>query len=133
LLILDGLEKVQDDGLRGGTFGQILDNRLRGLLLRIAERRLPDVSVIITTRFVLEDLPDRDALSYRAIPVDRIAPDAGVRLLRQRGVRGSEAELRQIAEDCGCHALTVDLAGGYIALFGDGDPARAIDLALSAS
>ncbi len=130
LLVLDGLEKVQDDGLRGGTFGELLDNRLRGLLLRIAEGRLPTVSVVITTRFVLEDLQERGSVNYRLVPIDRISEEAGVKLLRQRGVFGADAELRHIAEDCGCHALTVDLAGGYIALFGHGDPARAIDLAL---
>ena len=37
LLVLDGLEKVQDPGLRGGAFGQITDGRLRDFVLRVAE------------------------------------------------------------------------------------------------
>jgi len=34
LLVLDGLEKVQDDGSRGGAFGQILDGQLRDFRAR---------------------------------------------------------------------------------------------------
>lgn len=51
LLVLDGLEKVQDDGARGGAFGQILDGRLRDLVLRAADGYLSGVSLLITTRF----------------------------------------------------------------------------------
>ncbi len=41
LLILDGLEKVQDDGARGGVFGELQDGRLSDLLVRVAEGCLP--------------------------------------------------------------------------------------------
>ena len=41
-------------------------------------------------------------------------------LLRRRGVRGSEHELVSLARDQGLHALSVDLAGGYVARFLDG-------------
>jgi len=122
LLILDGLEKVQEDGLRGTPFGQISDGRLRNFVLRAAETRLGEATVLITTRFALDDLRDRASLNYREILVERISEATCVALLRQRGVRGSDVELTRIARDCGCHALTVDLAGGYLAHFADGDP-----------
>src|SRR5262249_47525000 len=35
-------------------------------------------------------------------------------------VRGADPELAQIARDCGLHALTVDLAGGYFTNFAAG-------------
>src|SRR6266540_2377632 len=122
LLVLDGLEKVQEDGLRGAPFGQIADSRLRGFVLRAAEGRLGEAALLITTRFTLDDLRDRPSLNYREIPVDRISEEACIALLRQRGVRGTDPELAQIARDCGLHALTVDLAGGYISHFADGNP-----------
>lgn len=45
-------------------------------------------------------------------------------LLRERGVRGSDTALRNLANGLGKHALTIDLVGGYISLvlggeFGD--------------
>jgi len=44
LLVLDGLEKVQDDGRRSGMHGHFFDGRLRSLLLDTADghrRRTP--------------------------------------------------------------------------------------------
>jgi hypothetical protein len=122
LLVLDGLEKVQEDGLRGAPFGQIADGRLRGFVLRAAEGRLGEAALLVTTRFTLDDLRDRPGLNYREIPIDRISEEACIALLRQRGVRGTDPELAQVARDCGLHALTVDLAGGYLTHFAGGDP-----------
>ena len=51
LLVLDGLEKAQEDGSRGGVFGRIADGRLRDFVLRVAEGYVPNVAVIISTRF----------------------------------------------------------------------------------
>jgi len=125
LLVLDGLEKVQEDGQRGAPFGQIADGRLRSFVLRSAEGRLWDAALLITTRFALDDLRGRPGLNYREIPIERISEEACLALLRQRGVRGSDAELAGIARECGYHPLTVDLAGGYLAHFADGNPAAA--------
>jgi tetratricopeptide (TPR) repeat protein len=120
LLVLDGLEKVQEDGLRGAPFGLISDGRLRSFILRAAEGSLRDAAVLITTRFA-PDLHDRPGLNYREIAVEHISEAACVALLRQRGVRGTDAQLARLAHQCGCHALTVDLAGGYFAYFEAGD------------
>ncbi|MEM9266737.1 MAG: hypothetical protein AAGA46_14550, partial [Cyanobacteria bacterium P01_F01_bin.13] len=40
----------------------------------------------------------------------------------QRGVQGNDLALERIVKECGNHALTVDLAGGYIKEYGNGDP-----------
>ena len=121
LLILDGLEKVQDDGLRGGAFGHLPDGRLRDLVLGVADGYLPDVSMIVTSRFRLFDPLAERASHYTQIDVERLDRAAAIQLLRDRGVRGTDKELGRIAEAHGFHALSVDLAGGYIALFCDGD------------
>ena len=142
LLVLDGLEKAQDDGLRGGVFGQITDGRLRDFVLRAAEGYLPGVRVIITTRFRLFDpLAERSPL-YWPIAVEQLDAPAAVALLRKRGVQhGTADQLKAIAREQGFHALSVDLVGGYIAYFCDGDatqlppdphdqPAAAVDAGL---
>jgi hypothetical protein len=129
LLVLDGLEKVQEDGLGGAPFGLISDGRLRSFILRAAESSLGDAAVLITTRFALDDLRDRPGLNYREIAVEHISEAACIALLRQRGVRGTDAQLARLAHQCGCHALTVDLAGGYFAYFEAGDAGKTGDWA----
>ncbi len=67
LLVLDGLEKVQDDGVRGGVFGELQDDRLSDLLVRVAEGFLPSLSVLITSRFPLAKLDDQSCAYYRPL------------------------------------------------------------------
>ena len=124
LLVLDGLEKAQQDGLRGTVFGRIADGRLRDFVLRAAEGWLPGIAVVITTRFRLFDALQQRSPLFMPIAVDQLDPDSAVGLLRARGVRGPDHVLDALARDQGYHALTVDLLGGYIAQFRGGDPAR---------
>jgi tetratricopeptide (TPR) repeat protein len=131
LLMLDGLEKVQDDGSRGGAFGQILDGRLRDFVLRATDGWLPQVSLVITSRFRLYDPLATRSWYYRQIPIEKLDSPAAVKLLRDRGVRGTDDELEQVAENQGFHALSVDLTGGYIANFCEGDPQRFSSLSLT--
>ena len=122
LLILDGLEKVQDDGSRGGAFGQINDGRLRDFVLRISDALVPDVSLLITSRFRLYDPLAHRTDCYRHVDVEQLQPDAAVKLLRDRGVeKGTRRQLEDVAREQGFHALSVDLTGGYIARFCNGD------------
>ena len=125
LIVLDGLEEAQDTGVRGGTFGQILDGRLRDIVMRVSEGYLPHIRILITTRFrPFEPLVARSPL-YSYIPVECLHEDAAVALLRRRGVeRGTDDELKRIAQDHWFHALSVDLMGGYIARFCGGDPTQ---------
>lgn len=54
--------------------------------------------------------------------VEQLQPDAAVKLLRDRGVRkGYSASTRRRRARAGLSALSVDLTGGYIARFCNGD------------
>jgi hypothetical protein len=128
LIVLDGLEKVQADGTRG-IFGQLSAPNLRDFVTRAANGYFPKLSVVITTRFPLADLQEESPTFFTAIPIEEIDIPTGIRLLRQRGVqKGSDFDLERIVKECGCHALTVDLAGGYIAEYGNGDPSTPLTL-----
>ena len=127
LIVLDGLERVQESGLRGG-FGRLTSPSLRDLLNHIACGSARNVSVLTTSRFPLADLRDSQPRYFHRIPVDQIDGPTGVQLLRSRGVSGSDHKLAAIVEQCGRHALTVDLAGGYIAEYGQGDANTPLDL-----
>jgi tetratricopeptide (TPR) repeat protein len=120
LLVLDGLEKVQDDGTRGGVFGQIGDGRLRDFLLRVSDGWFPHVSILITSRFRLFDLPANRVYYYHQSDVNMLPRAAALQLLRDRGVLGTDDELNVVVNELGLHALSVDLAGGYIERFCEG-------------
>ncbi|NEQ49755.1 MAG: TIR domain-containing protein [Leptolyngbya sp. SIO3F4] len=121
LIVLDGLEKVQADGTRG-IFGQLSTPNLRDFITRAANGYFSKLSVLITTRFPLADLQDDRPDFFQSIPIEEIDILTGIKLLRQRGVQGNDLELERIVKECGNHALTVDLAGGYIKEYGNGNP-----------
>ena len=127
LVVLDGLEKVQDDGSRG-IFGRLTSPKLRDFLDHLAAGYVPDLSVLVTSRFPLADLRDARPQFFRTIAIEEIDVATGVKLLKDRGVRGNDLQLTRIVEECGRHVLTVDFAGGYIKEFGDGDPATPLHL-----
>ena len=129
LLVLDGLERIQEDGSRGTIFGRLSDGNLRDFLHRLASGYLPHLAAIITSRFPLADLDETSPTWYRPIDVDEIDRQTGIQLLRQRGVTGSEAQLAAIVENCGHHALTVDMAGGLLVEFHNGDPTTNLAIA----
>ena len=122
LLILDGMEKIQEDGTRGGIFGRIADGNLRDFLTRLAQGWLPHLSALVTSRFPLADLDEATPTWYRPIDVEEIQLQTGIDLLRGRGVTGGDDQLAAIVENCGRHALTVDMAGGLLCEFHQGDP-----------
>ena len=127
LMILDGLEKVQEDGAKG-IFGRLNSPNLRDFINRLASGYLPNLSVLITTRFRLADLHEAKSQFFKSIPVEEIDIPTGIQLLRRRGVRGTDLQLEQIVKECGQHALTVDFAGGYIKEYGDGNPETPLQL-----
>jgi tetratricopeptide (TPR) repeat protein len=127
LIILDGLERVQESGARGG-FGRLTSPSLRDLLNHIACGAARELSVLVTSRFPLTDLRDSQPRFFHTIAVDQIDVWAGIALLRDRGVRGTDMQLAPIVEHCGRHALTIDLAGGYIKEYGHGDPSTPLNL-----
>ncbi len=127
LLILDGLEKVQEDGGRG-VLGKLASPKLRDFLDHVAAGHAPLLSVLITTRFPLADLRESKPQFFRTIPVEEIETAAGVQLLQAHGVRGTDPQLEAIVRECGNHALTIDFAGGYIREYGNGDPATRLNL-----
>jgi len=127
MIVLDGLEMVQESGARGG-FGRLTSPSLRDLLNHIACGSARELSVLATSRFPLTDLRDSQPRYFHTIPVEEIDVVAGVALLRDRGVHGTDVQLAPIVEQCGQHALTVDLVGGYINEYGKGDPTTPLNL-----
>lgn len=98
LIVIDGLERVQHDGLRG-DFGRLHSPKLRDFLNRLASGSFPHLSVLVTSRFPLSDLRDRHQSFFRLLPVSQISLRAGVQLLRDRGVVGTDLQLEPVVEE----------------------------------
>jgi nucleoside phosphorylase/tetratricopeptide (TPR) repeat protein len=134
LLVLDGTEMIQDDGSRSGILGHIEHAGILEMLKRTAAGLIPSLGILMTTRFPLDDLElEREkgqVSNFTPISVDQLTDDACVALLRHRGVRGSDHDLKRVSIECGNHALTVDLAGGYLVYFRSSDPTANLDLSL---
>ncbi len=128
LIVLDGFEKAQEEGVRGGCPGKIQDARLRDLILRVADGAIPDLRMIITSRFQLFDAIAHACPLYHAISVEDLSSPAAKLLLRARGVQGTDAELEALAGDYRFHALSIDLLGGYLKRYANGKPLRTLQL-----
>lgn len=124
LLILDGLEPLQY-APTSPTPGELKDQGLAALLKGLAanSRGL----CVVTTRYAIPDLRAFIGNTVREEKLLRLAREAGVRLLRWLGVKGSMLknipfndgkeqvnEYEKLVEDVQGHALTLNLLGTYL-------------------
>jgi len=117
LLILDGLEPIQH--APGPMHGRLKDPGMAALLRELAAHN-PGLCVC-TSRLPLTDLEDFAGTGAEQIDLDNLAPVAGVALLAQLKVQGTEDELRDSSEEFGNHALALTLLGHYLVAACDGD------------
>ncbi|MFO8008012.1 MAG: tetratricopeptide repeat protein [Candidatus Brocadiia bacterium] len=114
LLVLDGLEPLQRP-----ANGQLKDPALCCLLKQLAGRN-PGLCVL-TTRLAVEELGEWTDTTVRRKRLKRLPVPAAVELLRELGCEGTDAELRETAEEFDCHALALTLLGRYLAVRYHGD------------
>lgn len=128
LLVLDGLETMQADG-RTHARGVIEDHHLRRLLQAIAARP-GGTRVIVTSRYPLVDLAAWEGQGLRTLALEPLPPAAQLELLRDFGVRGTDAQAMLALERFGGHALSVATLASYVARFHDGalDAIGSLDL-----
>jgi hypothetical protein len=119
LIVLDGLERVQEDAGGGRVRGELSDHTLK-LLLRALAAGLGRARALVTSRYPLVDLQDWTSRGYRDTSLDDLSPEAAVAVLRGWDVRGDDAELRAAAAQVGNHALSVAVLGSYLRSFAGG-------------
>jgi hypothetical protein len=119
LIVLDGLERVQEDAGTGRVRGELSDQTLK-LLLRALASGLGRARALVTSRFPLVDLQDWTLRGYRDTRLDDLTPEAAVAVLRGWGVGGDETALRSAAAQVGHHALSVAVIGSYLHSFANG-------------
>ena len=119
LIVLDGLERVQEEAGGGRLRGELSDHTLK-LLLRALAAGLGRARALVTSRFPLVDLEDWSRRGYRDTRLDDLAPEAAVAVLRGWGVVGDEGALAAAADQVGHHALSVAVIGSYLRSFAAG-------------
>jgi predicted ATPase len=110
LLVLDGLEPLQNPP--GSQEGRLHDPSLQALLRELAafNRGL----CVVTTRWPVADIADQSNSSALRRDLDDLPSNAGAQILRTLGVKGSEAELRNVSSEFGGHCLALTLLGSYL-------------------
>jgi len=126
LIILDGLEQMQKSE-SGDEFGKMLHGECIELLHYLADAPKAGLC-LITTRFPLKDLENWSEDSYKTLPlVDLSLPDA-IAMLRKRGVKGSDNDLKEVVERYRGHALSLTSVAGYLKRYYDGEIKHAPDI-----
>ncbi|MFO0927452.1 MAG: serine/threonine-protein kinase [Gemmataceae bacterium] len=120
LLILDGLETMQTGG--DTEVARLRDPALAALLAGLAVEN--SGLCVITTRRRVRDLERFSGTTALAIELNHLPPRAGMQLLRELGVHGSDDGLCRASEEYGGHALALTLLGSYLARFCHGDVTR---------
>jgi hypothetical protein len=123
VLVLDGVEVAQHDA--GDWFGRLVHPELGRFLEELASGPLPGV-VLVTSRFPLPELARRRFV--HVVSLGGLDPASACGLLRSLGVSGSDAELREAAASCGCHAKAVELLATYLRRFHGGAAVRQREL-----
>jgi tetratricopeptide (TPR) repeat protein len=127
LIVLDGLEMVQEGKEAERVFGLLRDSSLRHLLRRLCQG-IRGVKTIITTRFPIPDLLADKSAGYIQRDTDQLDLASARQLLLSRGVRGSDKDIQDLVRQFGSHALTLDHLGIVLKDFFNGDVKKAATL-----
>ena len=127
LLVLDGLEPLQEPPGSGARTGHMMDQGMRSLLYELATGH-PGLCVI-TTRLPVADLNRFHAANCIQVDLEQLAAPDGARLLRQTlapryaspkqkaiAQTTKEEDIQKISRGFGGHALTLCLLGNYLAI-----------------
>jgi hypothetical protein len=117
LLVLDGLEPLQNPP--GPQEGRLREPSLQALLRELAAFNTG--LCVITTRLPIADIADYERTSALRRDLEELSSDAGAKLLRALGVKGSEAELRSASDEFSGHCLGLTLLGSYLTDAYNGD------------
>jgi tetratricopeptide (TPR) repeat protein len=117
LLVLDGLEPLQHPP--GDKQRRLRDEGVQALVKELAASN--NGLCVITTREKVKDIEHTVGASTKEVILRNMSTDAGVVLLKNVGVRGSDKELRHAVEDFDGHALALNLLGSYTAVVNEGD------------
>jgi hypothetical protein len=124
LLALDGVEPLQRGP--GPELGKLKDLGLHELLRRVAANPPSSCTglIVITTRTAVIDIDRWRKTSAPVIELDQLSHVAGVELLKDNGVWGTAAQLKEAVAAFDGHALALSLVAGFLKETQNGDVRR---------
>ncbi|MDI1451402.1 tetratricopeptide repeat protein [Polyangium sp. 6x1] len=120
LLILDGVEPLQWGP--GVQQGRLKDPAMEALVKELGAQN--EGLCLFTSRIGLSDLDALSQETVRAKDLANLSPEAGAELLRARGAKGTDDELREAAKEYKGHSLALTLLGSYLEDVAEGDIRR---------
>ncbi len=126
LLILDGIEPLQfPPGSGDEMAGKFKDPGMRVFLRELASAGDFGGLCVVTSRLGLTDLDDKKGEGQvLEVPLSSLSQEAGLELLKKRGVVGGEGQLREAVSEYEGHALALDLLGRFVKKAYKGDIRR---------
>jgi tetratricopeptide (TPR) repeat protein len=110
LLILDGLEPLQNPP--GSQEGRVREPSLQALLRELCAFNTG--LCVITTRIPVADIANCEGTTAMRRDLEQLSSEAGAKLLRASGVKGSQAQLESASNEFGGHSLALTLLGSYL-------------------
>jgi tetratricopeptide (TPR) repeat protein len=110
LLVLDGVEPLQWGP--GVQLGKLKDPALEALVKELGAQNKG--LCVITSRIAVADLDGMRGDKVSSEDLGSLSPEAGADLLKARGAKGSDEELREASSEYKGHGLALTLLGGYI-------------------
>jgi tetratricopeptide (TPR) repeat protein len=126
LIILDGLEQMQKSE-SGDEFGKMLHRECIELLHYLADAPKTGLC-LVTTRYPLKDLDNWCESSYKTLPLVDLSLHDAIAMLRKRGVKGDDEDLKEVIKRYKGHALSLTSVAGYLKRYYDGDIKHAPDI-----
>jgi tetratricopeptide (TPR) repeat protein len=120
LLILDGVEPLQWGP--GVEEGKLKDPALMALVKELGAQNMG--LCVITSRVLLTDMEGVGGDKVRAKELNNLSSEAGAELLKARGAKGTEEELKEAAREYRGHGLALTLLGSYLTDVAYGDIRR---------
>lgn len=119
-IVIDSLDLYQSKGDNDEPIGTIIHKNLRDLISRISSNWLPNISIIVASRFPITCLSYDTDTKIKIVDLSPLSIDDSISLMRRRGVSGSDFAVERVAQKLGGHPLLIDLVGGYMSIFNSG-------------
>lgn len=119
ILVLDGLERVQSEGISRKR-GELEDSQLKRLLRGLAGG-MGSARALVTSRFPLVDLELWTGAGHRPIALDDLERPVALEVIRAWGVKGDQDRLARLIDPLNIggvyHALSIAVLGSYFGNF----------------
>jgi tetratricopeptide (TPR) repeat protein len=117
LLILDGLDQLQYSP--GPLKNGLRDKEMQVLLKDLA--KFNNGLCVITTHYEINSIESISGNTIKKINLENLSNDAGIQILKQTGVKGSENELGNACKEYQGHAFALNLLGNFLATVHNGE------------